>query len=168
MNHRKLLISAAAVLLLVFSGMASADRKGSDHRNGYGYGNGHYNEQRHGGHHNNHQNRHSSHRRHEYRSDRYRHQQRRQVTGFYSPYKKNRNHYRNYRPYDDHHEYRYRPRRGLGHYFQRRHHGYGHWHDGAWCGVVHPDAYYRDYYSHYPHHDGWRFGDGDFGIWFRF
>ncbi|WP_395373965.1 hypothetical protein [Marinicella sp. W31] len=77
--------------------------------------------------------------------------------------------YKNYRPYGyDDYKYRYRPTRGLGHYFDRDGYGYGHWHDAMWCDTDHPDDYYRDYYANYPHSDGWRHGDGDFGIWFRF
>lgn len=73
-------------------------------------------------------------------------------------------HYEPYR-YD---RYRYRPVRGLGHYFDRAGYGYGHWHEGRWCGVYHEPSFYVSYYNHYPYHNGWRVGDGDFGIWFRF
>lgn len=73
-------------------------------------------------------------------------------------------HYEPYR-YD---RYRYRPVRGLGHYFDRAGYGYGHWHEGHWCGIYHEPSFYVSYYNHYPYHNGWRVGDGDFGIWFRF
>ncbi len=73
-------------------------------------------------------------------------------------------HYKPYR-YD---RYRYRPLRGLGHYYDRIGYGYGHWHEGYWCDIYHEPHFYISYYSHYPYHNGWRFGDGDFGIWFRF
>ncbi len=76
--------------------------------------------------------------------------------------------FESYRPYNYDNRYVYRPLRGLGHYFNRTHYGYGHWHDGMWCETYHPQSYYYDYYSNYPYNDGWRIGDGDFGIWFRF
>ncbi len=91
-----------------------------------------------------------------YDSRRYRQQWRHSGHTFY--------HYQPYR-YD---RYRYRPVRGLGHYYQRRGYGYGHWHEGHWCDVYHEPSFYVSYYSHYPYHNGWRVGDGDFGIWFRF
>lgn len=72
-----------------------------------------------------------------------------------------------YEPYR-YDRYRYRPLRGLGHYFARPGFGYGHWHEGYWCDVYHEPRFYINYYSHYPYHNGWRVGDGDFGIWFRF
>ncbi|MCF6299568.1 MAG: hypothetical protein L3J52_00350 [Proteobacteria bacterium] len=74
--------------------------------------------------------------------------------------------YNNYQPYNNY-EYRYRPVRGLGHYYSRQNYGYGHWHDSSWCVTVHPNSYYSNYYANYPHHNGWRFGDGNFGIWFN-
>ena len=64
--------------------------------------------------------------------------------------------------------YRYQPLRGLGHYFDRPGYGYGHWHEGMWCRDYHDEYFYRNYYSYYPYNDGWRQGDGDFGIWFSF
>lgn len=91
-----------------------------------------------------------------YDSRRYRQQWRHYGHTFY--------HYEPYR-YD---RYRYRPLRGLGHYYDRIGYGYGHWHEGHWCDVYHEPHYYFSYYSHYPYHNGWRVGDGDFGIWFRF
>ncbi|MCX7545917.1 hypothetical protein [Marinicella gelatinilytica] len=72
-----------------------------------------------------------------------------------------------YQPYN-HDRYRYRPVRGLGHYYQRVGYGYGHWHEGHWCDVYHAPNFYVSYYNHYPYHNGWRMGDGDFGIWFSF
>ena len=86
-------------------------------------------------------------------------------------YRKNWRHrghtYYHYKPYR-YDRYRYRPVRGLGHYYQRRGYGYGHWHEGHWCGIYHEPSFYVSYYNHYPYHNGWRVGDGDFGIWFRF
>jgi hypothetical protein len=78
------------------------------------------------------------------------------------------NYYNNYKPYANNHQYMFRPLRGLGHYFHRTGYGYGHWHDNMWCAVNHPQSYYYDYYSNYQYDGGWRFGDGDFGIWFNF
>lgn len=81
-----------------------------------------------------------------------------------------RKHYRhlyNYNYYVDDY-YRYRPLRGLGHYFDRPGYGYGHWHEGHWCRDHHDEHFYRNYYTYYPYQDGWRHGDGDFGIWFSF
>ncbi len=72
-----------------------------------------------------------------------------------------------YEPYRND-RYRYRPVRGLGHYYDRDGYGYGHWHEGHWCGIYHEPNFYVSYYNHYPYHNGWRVGDGDFGIWFRF
>jgi hypothetical protein len=86
---------------------------------------------------------------------------------YHKKWRKNHRYYSSYRPYTDDY-YRYRPLRGLGHYFHRTGYGYGHWHEGYWCPDYHSDAWFRNYYSHYPHHGGWRFGDGDFGIWFSF
>lgn len=76
-------------------------------------------------------------------------------------------HFNNYQVYTND-LYRYRPLRGLGHYFDRPGYGYGHWHEGGWCRTHHDDSFYQDYYSYYPYQDGWRHGDGDFGIWFSF
>jgi len=76
-------------------------------------------------------------------------------------------HFYNYRVYSND-LYRYQPLRGLGHYFDRQGYGYGHWHEGSWCASYHDDRFYRNYYSYYPYQDGWRHGDGDFGIWFSF
>ena len=89
-------------------------------------------------------------------SHRYRQQWRHYGHAFY--------HYKPYR-YD---RYRYRPVRGLGHYYERVGYGYGHWHEGYWCDDYHEPSFYVSYYSHYPYRNGWRVGDGDFGIWFRF
>lgn len=75
--------------------------------------------------------------------------------------------YYHYQPYS-HDRYRYRPVRGLGHYYERVGYGYGHWHEGYWCYDYHQPSYYVSYYSHYPYQNGWRVGDGDFGIWFSF
>jgi len=86
---------------------------------------------------------------------------------YHKKWRKHHRYYHNYRPYTDD-WYRYQPLRGLGHYFHRPGYGYGHWHEGMWCPDYHSEAWYRNYYSYYPYHDGWRFGDGDFGIWFRF
>ncbi|MFC3195063.1 hypothetical protein ACFODZ_12495 [Marinicella sediminis] len=80
---------------------------------------------------------------------------------------KKQHHFYHYQPYADD-WYRYQPLRGLGHYFHRSGYGYGHWHEGMWCPDYHSEAWFRNYYSHYPYRDGWRFGDGDFGIWFSF
>lgn len=77
------------------------------------------------------------------------------------------NTYYYYQPYS-HDRYRYRPIRGLGHYYDRVGYGYGHWHEGFWCRDYHEPSFYVSYYNHYPYHNGWRIGDGDFGIWFRF
>ncbi|VAW44048.1 hypothetical protein MNBD_GAMMA02-601 [hydrothermal vent metagenome] len=74
-------------------------------------------------------------------------------------------HFNNYNAYSND-QYRYRPVRGLGHYFDRPSYGYGHWHEGAWCASYHDERFYQDYYSYYPYQNGWRHGDGDFGIWF--
>ncbi len=76
-------------------------------------------------------------------------------------------HFYNYNVYRND-QYRYRPLRGLGHYFDRPGYGYGHWHEGGWCASYHDERFYQDYYSYYPYQDGWRHGDGDFGIWFSF
>lgn len=86
---------------------------------------------------------------------------------YHKKWHKNHRNYHSYRPYTDD-WYRYQPLRGLGHYFYRQGYGYGHWHEGMWCPDYHSEAWYRNYYSYYPYHDGWRFGDGDFGIWFSF
>lgn len=86
---------------------------------------------------------------------------------YHKKWRKNHGYFYNYRPYTDD-WYRYQPLRGLGHYFHRAGYGYGHWHEGMWCPDYHSEDWFRNYYSYYPYHDGWRFGDGDFGIWFSF
>lgn len=75
--------------------------------------------------------------------------------------------YYQYQPYS-HDRYRYQPVRGLGHYYERVGYGYGHWHEGYWCYDYHQPSFYVSYYDHYPYQNGWRVGDGDFGIWFSF